>query len=56
MKKCPLCVKETGGYEGGRNKTTFAESLANLPDPNAAVYTIKLNDSAIKAIREFTVN
>ena len=56
MKKFPLCVKETGSFEGGRNKTTFAESLANLPDPNAAVYTIKLNDGAIKVIRDFTVN
>ena len=53
MKKFPLCVKETGSFEGGRNKTTFAETLANMTDPNAAVYTIKLNDTALKVIRDF---
>ncbi|NDB33182.1 MAG: hypothetical protein EB150_07275 [Nitrososphaeria archaeon] len=56
LKKFPLCVKETGGFEGGKNKTTFAETLANQTDPNAAVYTIKLNDTAIKVIRDFSAS
>ena len=55
LKKFPLCVKETGGmYERGKDKTTFAESLANMTDPNAAAYTIKLNDQALKVIRDFS--
>jgi hypothetical protein len=54
LKKFPLCIKETGGmYERGKDKTQFAESLAQLTDPNAAAYTIKLNDEALKIIREF---
>lgn len=54
LKKFPLCVKETGGmYERGKDKTTFAETLAQLTDPNAAAYTIKLNDQALKIIRDF---
>ena len=54
MQKFPLCVKETGGmYERGRDKTQFAESLANDTDPNAAAYTIRLNDETIKIIRQF---
>lgn len=54
LKKFPLCIKETGGmYERGKDKTAFAESLAQLTDPNAAAYTIKLNDQALRVIREF---
>jgi hypothetical protein len=54
MKKFPLCVKETGGmYERGKDKTKFAEMLSQLNDPNAAAYTIKLNDPTLKIIRSF---
>ena len=54
LKKFPLCIKETGGmYERGKDKTAFAETLAQLTDPNAAAYTIKLNDQALRVIREF---
>lgn len=54
MKKFPLCVKESGGmYERGRDKTKFAEMLSELNDPNAAAYTIKLNDQTLKIIRDF---
>lgn len=54
LKKFPLCVKETGGmYERGKDKTKFAEMLSQLDDPNAAAYTIKLNDQAIGVIRSF---
>ncbi|HXW01752.1 MAG TPA: hypothetical protein VD828_00060 [Candidatus Nitrosotenuis sp.] len=56
IKKFPLCVKETGGmYERGKDKTKFAETLANLVDPNAAAYTIKLNDPTLKVIRDFQI-
>jgi hypothetical protein len=55
MKKFPLCVKETGGmYERGRDKTTFAEALSQQNDPNAAAYTIKLNNQTLKIIRDFS--
>lgn len=54
MKKFPLCIKESGGmYERGRDKTKFAEMLSQLNDPNAAAYTIKLNDQTLKIIRNF---
>jgi len=56
MKKFPLCVKETGGmYERGKDKTKFAEMLAQLNDTNAAAYTIKLNDQTLKVIRDFQI-
>lgn len=54
LKKFPLCVKETGGmYERGRDKTKFAEILSESDDPNAAAYTIKLNDANLEIIRKF---
>jgi hypothetical protein len=42
-------------YERGKDKTKFAETLANLVDPNAAAYTIKLNDPTLKVIRDFQI-
>ena len=57
MQKFPLCVKESGGmYQRGRDKTQFAEILATDTDPNAAAYTIRLNDDIIKIIRQFKPN
>ena len=54
LKKFPLCVKETGGeYEKGRDKTKFAEDLSQSEDPNAAAYTLKLNDATVEIIRKF---
>jgi hypothetical protein len=54
MKKFPLCIKESGGmYERGKDKTKFAETLSLLNEPNAAAYTIKLNDQTLKIIRDF---
>ena len=54
MKKFPLCIKESGGnYERGQDKTKFAEELSESNDEKSAVYTIKLNDTAINIIREF---
>jgi hypothetical protein len=54
LKKFPLCVKETGGmYERGKDKTKFAEKLAESNDPNSGAYTIKLNESALDIVRKF---
>jgi len=54
MQKFPLCIKEAGSeYERGRDKTKFAEKLAESVDPNAAAYTLKLNDSTLQIIRKF---
>ena len=54
MQKFPLCIKETGGmYQRGKDKTQFAETLAQSTDPNAAAYTIRLSNETINIIREF---
>jgi len=54
MKKFPLCVKEVGSeFARGRDKTKFAEMLAEIEDPNAAAYTVKLSDEAVELIRKF---
>src|SRR6478735_1603630 len=54
LQKFPLCIKESGGmYQRGRDKTQFAETLAQSTDPNAAAYTIRLSDDTIKIIRKF---
>ncbi len=57
LKKFPFCIKEVGGmYERGKDKTKFAEKLSESEDPNAAAYTIKLNDSTLEVIRDFQLN
>ncbi len=57
LQKFPLCIKESGGmYQRGRDKTQFAESLAQSTDPNAAAYTIRLSDETIRIIRQFNPN
>jgi hypothetical protein len=54
LQKFPLCIKESGGmYQRGKDKTQFAEVLSHSTDPNAAAYTVRLNDDAIKIIRQF---
>ncbi len=56
LKKFPLCVKETGGmYERGKDKTKFAETLAESTEPNAAAYTVKLSDNIVSIIRKFVL-
>lgn len=56
MQKFPLCIKEAGSeYERGRDKTKFAESLSESEDPNAAAYTVKLNDATLELIRKFSL-
>lgn len=57
LQKFPLCIKESGGmYNRGKDKTQFAEALAQSTDPNAAAYTIRLSDDIIKIIRQFNPN
>ena len=52
LKAFNLCAHEAGETE--KDKTEFAEKLANMKgDPNAATYTIKLNDSALELIRKY---
>jgi len=54
MQKFSLCIKEVGSeFERGRDKTKFAETLAQSEDPNAAAYTIKLSDATMEIIRKF---
>jgi hypothetical protein len=54
LQKFPLCIKESGGmYQRGKDKTQFAETLAQSTDPNAAAYTVRLSDDTIKIIRQF---
>lgn len=54
MQKFPLCIKESGGmYERGKDKTQLAEMLSQDSDPNAAAYTLRLNDEVIKIVRQF---
>ena len=42
-----------GNFERGHDKTEFGEKLSESNDENSAVYTIKLNDTAMNIIREF---
>ena len=54
LKSFNLCRHEAGATE--EKKTKFAEILAETrdSDPNAATYTIKLNDTSIDLIRKFS--
>ena len=53
LKAFNLCAHEAGATE--EEKTKFTELLAEEKDtnPNAATYTIKLNDHSIDLIRKF---
>tara|TARA_B100001123_G_C14997709_1_gene902235 strand:+ start:243 stop:575 length:333 start_codon:yes stop_codon:yes gene_type:complete len=53
LKAFNLCAHEAGATE--EKKTQFTELLAEEKDsnPNAATYTIKLNDKSIDLIRKF---
>jgi len=54
LKAFNLCAHEAGATE--EKKSKFAEILAETKDsdPNAATYTIKLNDDSINIIRKFS--
>ena len=51
LKAFTLCAHEAGETE--QEKTKFAEALHEIKDPNAAVYTIKLNDNALQIIHKY---
>ena len=55
LKAFNLCAHEAGATE--EEKTKFTELLAEEKDtnPNAATYTIKLNDHSIDLIRKFSL-
>ena len=55
LKAFNLCAHEAGAVE--EEKTKFVELLAEEKNtnPNAATYTIKLNDSSIGLIRKFSL-
>ena len=54
LKAFNLCAHEAGATE--EKKSKFADILAETKnsDPNAATYTIKLNDDSINIIRNFS--
>ena len=54
LKAFNLCSHEAGATE--EKKSKFAEILGETKnsDPNAATYTIKLNDESIATIRKFS--
>ena len=56
LKAFNLCAHEAGATE--EEKTKFTELLADEKNvnPNAAIYTIKLNDKSIDVIRNFTIS
>ena len=55
LKAFNLCAHEAGAVEV--EKTKFTELLAeeNNTNPNAATYTIKLNDKSLALIRKFNI-
>ena len=55
LKAFNLCAHEAGATE--EEKTKFTESLAEEKNtnPNAATYTIRLNDKSIDLIRKFSI-
>ena len=53
LKAFSLCAHEAGATE--QEKTKFADALSESKDPNAATYTIKLNDATLNVIRKFNL-
>lgn len=51
LKAFSLCAHEAGDTEA--EKTQFVESLSQIKNPNAAVYTIKLSDNALDTINKY---
>jgi len=51
LKVFSLCVHESCATE--QWKTKFTDLLSESKDPNAATYTIKLNDVILDIIRKF---
>jgi len=53
LKAFSLCAHEAGATE--QEKTKFVDALSESKDPNAATYTIKLNDATLAVIRKFNL-
>jgi hypothetical protein len=53
LKVFSLCAHEAGATE--QEKVKFTDELSESKDPNAATYTIKLNDTALNIIRKFNL-
>lgn len=53
LKAFSLCAHEAGATE--QEKTKFVDALSESKDPNAATYTIKLNDATLDVIRKFNL-
>ena len=55
LKAFNLCAHEAGAVEVEKTKFTELLSDEKNVDPNAATYTIKLNDKSIDLIRKFSI-
>ena len=56
IQRFPLCIKESGGmFERGKDKTNFLERLSKIQSDNASAFTIKLTESAITTMRNFSL-
>jgi len=54
LKKFPFCVSDSESInEQDRIKAKFADTLSESENPNAAAFTVKLNDSTLEIIRKF---
>jgi hypothetical protein len=54
LKKFPFCVSDSESInEKDKLKAKFADALSESGDPNAAAFTVKLNDTTLETIRNF---
>ena len=56
LKAFNLCAHEAGAVEVEKTKFTELLSEEKNTNPNAATYTIKLNDKSIDLIRKFSIS
>ena len=57
MKKFPLCISDAEStLEISQKKAKFAELLSEENDPKSSTYTVRLNDSTMELIRNFSLN
>ena len=56
LKAFNLCAHEAGATEEEKTKFTELLSEEKNTNPNAATYTIKLNDNSIALIRKFSLS
>jgi hypothetical protein len=56
LKAFNLCAHEAGAVEVEKTKFTELLSEEKNTHPNAATYTIKLNDKSIDLIRKFSIS